>query len=243
MDKRQKEGLGQLNFSYLFLIFLIPSLILKSEEIEEKKCNFLCKSLFSLAFSLALDEKVREISQKKELGIREEISKYFEPLGRRSTGFYLSSSLFIFSIFKKDSKVEKLAFELFEINLLSDFSVNFLQKGFGRERPKESRGDPYNFFKGGNSFPSSHSLHLWALAYTLSQYYPEYRKIIFVFPVLTSLERILEDHHFLSDVVSGAIFGMVLSKFVFKLNQKYSNFLFYPVINKDKKAIALKIYL
>lgn len=225
-----------------FIIFLIPSLILNATEIKDKKCNFLCKSVFSLGFSLTLDKKIREISLKNDSDLKEEISKYFEPLGRRSTGFYLSGSFFIFSIFKKEEKMEKLAFELFEANLLSDFSVNILQKGFGRERPKKSEGDPYRFFNGGNSFPSSHSLHSWAMANTLSLFYPEYKIMFYTFPILVSLSRILDDYHWASDTVSGAIIGIISSNLIHRLNQKYSNYLFYPLVNKRERAIALRIY-
>lgn len=224
------------------LIFLILNcLLLKSEELKKKNCNFTCKTIISISFSLAIDKKIREISQDNKFPLREEISKYFEPLGRRSFGFYLSSSYFIFSIFKKDKKMEKLAFELLETNLLCDFSLNLLQKDFGRERSMKSEGDPYIFFRGGNSFPSSHSLHSWALAYSLSLYYPKYKYVFFTFPFFVSLSRVLDDYHWTSDVVSGAIFGIILSKSIHKLNEKYSKFLFYPIINKDNKAIALRI--
>lgn len=225
-----------------FLIFLIPSLILNATEIKEKKCNFLCKSVFSFCFSLTLDKKIREISLKNDSDLKEEISRYFEPLGRRSTGFYLSGSLFFISIFKNDGRMEKLAFELFEANLLSDFSVNIMQKGFGRERPKKSEDDPYRFFSGGNSFPSSHSLHSWAMANTLSLYYPEYKIIFYAIPFLVSLSRVLDDYHWASDTVSGAIIGIISSNLIHRLNQKYSNFLFYPIVNKRERAIALRIY-
>lgn len=217
------------------MLFLL-SLEAKTEELVKRRCGFLCKSIVSITFSFALDENIREINKEKELDLR-----YFEPLGRRASGFYLSSAFFVFSIFKKDSKMEKLAFELLEVNILSDFSVNLLQNGFGRERPKKSEGNPHKFFKGGNSFPSSHSLHSWAIANTLVQHYEKYKFLIFAFPFLTSLSRVLDDYHWTSDVVSGAIFGIILSNLVHKLNEKYSKFLFYPIINKETKALALRI--
>lgn len=162
------------SFKEFILIFLI---ILKSQFLfsEEKKCNIICKSIIGLSFSFALDEKLREENLNFSNSFKERTIKIFEPLGRRSFGFYLSSVSLFLGFTKKDKNYNFLALELIEANLISDLSSNLLQKGFGRIRPQKSGGDSHLFFKGGNSFPSSHSIHSWAWASVLSFKYPKYK--------------------------------------------------------------------
>lgn len=205
---------------------------------KEKKCDFVCKSILSLSYSFALDKFINDKNQEHKFFLKDEISKYFEPFGRRSTGFYLSSSSLLLGLFTKNDYLKKMSVELFEVNILSDFAVKILQKGFGRERPLKSNGDPYKFFKNGNSFPSSHSLHSWAISNCLSQFYPNYKFIFYSIAFLSSASRVLDEKHWTSDVVFGAISGIFLSKMVHNFNKKNKKFLIFPFLEKKKYGIT-----
>lgn len=157
-------------FILIFLIFQGKSLFS-----EEKKCNIICKSIIGLSFSFALDEKFREENLYLNNSFKENTIKIFEPLGRRSFAFYLSSFSLFLGFAKRDKGFKLLALDLIEANLISDLSSNLFQKGFGRIRPQKSGGNSHLFFKGGNSFPSSHSIHSWAWASVLALKYPKYK--------------------------------------------------------------------
>lgn len=67
--------------------------------------------------------------------------------------------------------------------------------------------------KGGyDSFPSGHTTVTFCLAYILSQYYPRYRAAFFLFAAVTGIERIEGTAHFPSDVLAGAIVGLIVGK-------------------------------
>ncbi len=172
--------------------------------------------------------------------MKDEIQKYFEPLGRRSAGFYLAGSSFLIGLISQDSRLKKISFKLLEGSILSDLSVKILQKTFGRERPMKGGGDPMKFFSGGNSFPSSHSLHIWTIAKIFSQYYPNYKYLFYSIAFITSLSRVLDDFHWTSDVVFGAISGIIIGKIVHKENKNFSIF---PLMEKGKYKFTLLIKL
>jgi undecaprenyl-diphosphatase len=69
--------------------------------------------------------------------------------------------------------------------------------------------------KGGyDSFPSGHTTLAFCFAYILSRYYPRYRFIFYGFAVSIGFERIEDTAHFPSDVLMGAVVGILVGKAV-----------------------------
>lgn len=58
-----------------------------------------------------------------------------------------------------------------------------------------------------HSFPSGHSAASFAAATALSAFYPRARPILFITAATVGLTRVHLGHHFLSDVVAGAMLG------------------------------------
>ena len=76
---------------------------------------------------------------------------------------------------------------------------------FGRLRPFQiiTAGDwNHTWFAGGNSFPSGHNAFFWGLFLPLAYQFPKFRVPLLVIPVFIAFERIDENYHFLSDVLS-----------------------------------------
>lgn len=95
--------------------------------------------------------------------------------------------------------------------------VQIIKHLIGRARPRLTD----NFvligpsIRGGyDSFPSGHTTLAFCFAYILSRYYPRYRFIFYGFAVLIGLERIEDMAHFPSDVLMGAVVGMLVGKAV-----------------------------
>jgi len=94
---------------------------------------------------------------------------------------------------------------------------SFIKWIFGRTRPLrpgESAG--WNFFNGGPlglfnhqdvSFPSGHAALAFATAAALSVLWPRGRVLFYALAAVVGLERILENAHFVSDVVAAAFVG------------------------------------
>lgn len=74
----------------------------------------------------------------------------------------------------------------------------------------------------GHSFPSAHAAIAFTLAVLLSRYYPKYKIAFYTIAVLTALSRIYSGSHYLTDVIAGAVLGvMVGCLFLFKENQVF----------------------
>jgi undecaprenyl-diphosphatase len=89
-----------------------------------------------------------------------------------------------------------------------------LKKGAKRRRPCEFEPHcwatllPPDQF----SFPSGHTITSFAVAVTLSHFYPELALVLMFFALSVAASRILLGMHFLSDVVAGAAIGTLLAR-------------------------------
>jgi undecaprenyl-diphosphatase len=61
------------------------------------------------------------------------------------------------------------------------------------------------------SFPSGHTITAFAVAVSLSRFYPELAPGLFFCAVSVAASRILLGMHFLSDVLAGAVIGTLLA--------------------------------
>jgi membrane-associated phospholipid phosphatase len=100
----------------------------------------------------------------------------------------------------------------------AEITVNVLKVITQRPRP-EIKGDRIGFFKGGDSFPSGHSIKSWALARILAREYPD-PKIIPVLAYATatavSVARVGGRRHSASDALAGAAMGFFIGDYVYR---------------------------
>lgn len=93
--------------------------------------------------------------------------------------------------------------------------VQLLKHSIGRARPKLTYDPVFigpSFKSGYDSFPSGHSAMAFFFAYTLSRYFPKYRILFYLFALAVSIDRVEERAHFPSDILAGAIIGLVIGK-------------------------------
>ena len=123
----------------------------------------------------------------------------------------------------------------------------------GRERPSYNNGiSTWHWFPSSlkqfgsdpqpkyNSFPSGHTIAVWSVATVIAK---QYRKTIII-PVLAyglatgvGLSRVVEDAHWLSDVVVGAALGFTIGSFVVKMH-KNTRWMLFPTSNGKNFMIA-----
>lgn len=93
--------------------------------------------------------------------------------------------------------------------------VQLLKHLIGRARPRLTYETTFigpSLRSGYDSFPSGHTAVAYCLAYILSQHFPKYRFIFYSFAIFTGLERIEGISHFPSDVLAGAVLGLIIGK-------------------------------
>ena len=87
-----------------------------------------------------------------------------------------------------------------------------------RPRPNNDNGSA-EFFDGGDSFPSGHSITAWALAAVIANEYHHHRLVqigAYGLAALVSMSRFTGRNHFLSDVLIGSAMGYGIGRYVYR---------------------------
>jgi membrane-associated phospholipid phosphatase len=102
-------------------------------------------------------------------------------------------------------------------SLANSVIVNYAIKGTtGRERPDEGNGEG-RFWKGGQSFPSGHSMNSWAVAFAIARTprCPRWFALAsYGMATAISISRWTAHKHFPSDILVGGVFGGFIGNYV-----------------------------
>ncbi len=139
-------------------------------------------------------------------------------------------SLILFLWWRKRGQkiLECKALYVFLANIIAGISVWLLKIPCGRLRPKMLFEHQQYGFKGWGlhyayvSFPSGHSITIFATATALALLIPRFRLSLFILATLVALSRITLTAHYLSDVLIGSWLGVLISftlyRFMFEEN-------------------------
>jgi membrane-associated phospholipid phosphatase len=100
----------------------------------------------------------------------------------------------------------------------ADITVNVLKLVTQRPRP-ETQGESVSFFKGGDAFPSGHSIKIWALSRVAAREYSNHKWVPFVSygaATAVSVARFGGRRHSASDALAGAAMGFFIGDFVYR---------------------------
>lgn len=117
-----------------------------------------------------------------------------------------------------NSSLRELGKRLFTGLVLSGVVVQALKHLIGRARPRLTDISLFigpSMRSGYDSFPSGHTALAFCMACILSRYFPRYRVLYYLFAIVVGLERIEDLAHFPSDVLAGAVVGLLLGKIMF----------------------------
>ena len=120
--------------------------------------------------------------------------------------------------------------------IVTGITVQILKYLAGRARPKvsfdtlfygPSVGDSYH------SFPSGHTAEAFCFAFILAKYFPRYRIYFYLLASVIGFERMEDLKHFPSDVIAGAVIGLVLGRL---LLPKIENSIYHRMSLPDVKS-------
>jgi undecaprenyl-diphosphatase len=104
-----------------------------------------------------------------------------------------------------------------------------------RLRPELSLLPTYVTQAYSTSFPSGHTALAFLIAVVLSHYYPRYAKFFYPLAVIVALSRLYLGVHYLTDVIAGAVVGIIIGLIIIKKEKVIFNL--EAKINKATKSL------
>jgi len=162
------------------------------------------------------DENVKNFSLKNQNNFNDITFNFLNELGEGQYHILSYSLLYIISKFRDDKNLEDFSKTGIKTFLISGTTVLMLKYLFGRARPYMNEGplyfkpfSPNNDFQ---SFPSGHTIIVFTTASHLSNYYKNKYLTILSYSLALGVgyARIYKNQHWLSDVISGAVLGIII---------------------------------
>jgi len=103
--------------------------------------------------------------------------------------------------------------------------VQILKPIAGRKRP-DAQHDSSQFFDGGDSFPSGHTIESWALASLVAHEFGRGSKVVpivaYSLASVVGAARFAANRHYASDIVVGAGMGWFIGRFVYQTHMNHA---------------------
>lgn len=154
-----------------------------------------------------------------------DISKAFAQIGGYAPILGLPGGLLLTGAIAKNDRLRETGVLQYEALGNAAILGTVSQLIAGRNKPNNAKKGRGEFFEGGTSFPSGHSIASWALASVASRQYPDKKWVPVVGYTLASLvsvSRVLQGTHYPSDMFAGAVLGYLIGKYVVKYRSKHS---------------------
>ena len=134
----------------------------------------------------------------------------------------IAASFYCFGRAKHDARARETGLLGAEALIDSAIVVTPLKEITQRRRPLsgQDRGD---FFDGGSSFPSGHSIEAWSLAAVIANEYHDHRWVqvgAYGIASAVSLSRFTGRQHYLSDVLVGSAAGYGIGRYVYRTHHR-----------------------
>src|SRR5712691_11907402 len=128
----------------------------------------------------------------------------------------------VYGAWRDNAKAREIGVLGTESLLDSLIVVEILKQAARRNRPDEK--DPGEFWGGGTSFPSGHSMQVWSIASLLAHEY-KHKKLVGVTAYglagIVSASRIAAQKHFASDVFAGGTMGGFIGRYVYDTHMSH----------------------
>ena len=143
-------------------------------------------------------------------------------IGTSYTLIPIVAGSYVYGAWRDNAKAREIGVLGTESLLDSLIVVEILKQAARRNRPDEK--DPGEFWGGGTSFPSGHSIQVWSMASLLAHEY-KHKKIVGVTAYslagIVSVSRIAAQKHFAADVFAGGTMGWFIGRYVYDTHMSH----------------------
>jgi hypothetical protein len=187
------------------------------------------------ALTFAVDRDLNVLSQKRYLhnGPADSFFEFVEHFGKGGPYFVSVPLLAGHGLLFNSKKSLAVSGELVVGYVASQGITRLLKTAFGRKRPYET-DSPFEFFEGGSSFYSGHTVTIFTFATIISKNFPRQNlgfiglhgglPVIPVFSYslagLVGIQRLYSNQHWTSDVFFGALAGYVMGSTIVHFGRK-----------------------
>ncbi|MBV9342441.1 MAG: phosphatase PAP2 family protein [Acidobacteria bacterium] len=129
---------------------------------------------------------------------------------------------YIYGAWRDNAKAREIGVLGTESLLDSLIVVGVAKEVFRRNRPQDRHAG--DFWGGGTSFPSGHSIQMWTVASLLAHEY-QHKKVIAITAYslagIVSASRVAAQRHFASDVFAGGAMGWFIGRYVYDTHMSH----------------------
>jgi membrane-associated phospholipid phosphatase len=179
--------------------------------------------LLLIGIPMIFDADIQRAVQGHRSTITDELSKMVKPLGdgRLIVPVFIGVSV-LGGVLQVPSLVS-LGLTTLGALSLDGLLTGTLQAVLGRQRPFKGKGpNSYDPFREGGSFPSGHTSVAFNVATVLSTQYKSYGVVpalSYSLAGLVGFSRINDNKHFASDVLAGAVVGIMTARFALQIRK------------------------
>ncbi len=178
---------------------------------------------------ITTDKAAREMILRNQNEAFSSFSKVMYPFGNRLPPALLAG-LYATGVVTKNRRLEHVTLSATKSLAISTVVYTGSKALIRRQRPTRT-DDPLNFVvpftkKGFTSFPSGHANTAFSVATAFALHYKDVNWVPWVaysLATLTSVSRLYDDRHWVSDVIIGASIGHFITKGIYRLDEKRRN--------------------
>lgn len=161
----------------------------------------------------------------KPTRLQRDISNAFGQIGSYGPTLGVPGGLVGLGLLTRNERMRETG--ILQYKAIAHASIVFLAASriAGRNKPNNFRKGRGEFFEGGTSFPSGHTLNSFASASVLAHQYPDKLWVPILAYTLASLaagSRVTQGIHFPSDIFVSAIAGILIGRYVVKHNSRHA---------------------
>ena len=149
-------------------------------------------------------------------------SRVISYAGSPYAGGVIAATFYLVGRKKNDARARETGILSAEALVDSYLVVHALKGITQRARPQSGR-DRSEFFEGGNSFPSGHSIQAWSMATVIANEYHDRRAVqVAAYGIASaiSIARFTGGKHYLSDVLVGSALGYGIGQYVYHAHHR-----------------------
>lgn len=193
------------------------------------------------------DQSIMDFVQDNKTEVTHKLETFGYYAGRNGIAHLVAGSYLMGAIFD-NGKLKDVGILTVGALIVSQTITDYMKVEFGRYRPRDADGDPYQFGTEGHSFVSGHSSGAFTVAAVLADVYKGTAVPYLAYGIagIVAYARVHEMGHYASDVFYGAIVGVLSANIairVMKGDDTYGGILVTPSYSPDPVTQEMNFYL